>query len=137
MFMLGGQTACLSCSVLSSFLKGPQVHKIALIIIPGSRHTPITGLGRALFHYLFAYLFYLFLIMCSREATTRHLDQNCDNSHTDSCLTCAPLCPLYPTPRRIRVLKEKLRGTVQKKDHGSAHLASQAGGEEIKRQALR
>lgn len=55
---VGGQGACLSCSVLFSFLKGPHMHRSTLIISLGSQHTPIIGLGRALFDYLFAYFIY-------------------------------------------------------------------------------
>lgn len=65
------------------------------------------------------------------------------NSHTDSCLTCALLCPQCLPPRRICLLKKQLRDsdihTMQKGAHGSARLVSQGGGwsgEEIKGQAL-
>ena len=59
MFTLGGQGAGLFCLVSSSYLKGPQVHKMALIITHGSWLSPITEMGRALFHSLFAYLIYI------------------------------------------------------------------------------
>ena len=141
MFTLGGQGAGLLCSVSPSYIKGPQVHKMALITTHGSWLSPITGMGRALFYSLFACLFNLYLInyvdtlLCVHVKPPLTIQIRTVTSHTDSCLTCALLCPLYLPARRICLLQE-LRGTTQHEAHRSARMASQGGGEETKGHAL-
>lgn len=126
---------------LASYLKGPQVHKIALIITRGSWLSPITGMGTALFHSLFACLFNLYLInyvgtlLCVHVKPPLTIWIRTVTSHIDSCLTCALLCPRYLPLRRICLLQE-VRGTMQREAHRSACMASRGGGGETKGHAL-